>query len=167
MATATNEIIQNQYGSDGKFTLMTTPLPSGEYMNSGGYAPILTGLIPIVVLLWANLGSVIADAAKEENEEKLENILKRIGYRPIVEVYRSFIVMTVAIVLAFIPATLIILFITLPQVNVLIGLCYFYLMPNEMWLLDLNFKFLFGKRYYIPKAIFYICNFFILISVMI
>ena len=142
---------------------MSTPLPSGEYMNSGGFAPILTGLIPIVALLWANLGSVIADAAKEENEEKLENILKRIGYRPIVEVYRSFIVMTVAIVMAFVPAALIILFICLPQVNFLIGVCYFYIIPNEMWLLDLNFKFLFGKRYYIPKAIFYIFNFFILI----
>ena len=55
-------------------------------MNAGGFAATLTGLLPFVIILWANLGGVVADAAKEENEDKLENILKRIGYKPIVEV---------------------------------------------------------------------------------
>ena len=65
MATVTNEIIQNQYGSEGKFTLMTTPLPTGEYVNAGGFAATLVGLLPFVIILWANLGSAVADAAKE------------------------------------------------------------------------------------------------------
>ena len=78
-------------------------------MNSGGYAETLTSLLPIVALLWANLGGVIADAAKEDNEEKLENILKRIGYRPIVEVYRSFTVMMISMLIVFTPVALILL----------------------------------------------------------
>ena len=78
-------------------------------MNSGGYAESLTSLLPIVALLWANLGGVIADAAKEDNEEKLENILKRIGYRPIVEVYRSFIVMIISMLIVFTPVALLLL----------------------------------------------------------
>ena len=83
-------------------------------MNSGGFAPILVGILPLLMLMWANLGSVIADAAKEENEEKLENILKRIGYRPIVEVYRSFIVMGICILTIYTPVAFIILFMILP-----------------------------------------------------
>ena len=78
-------------------------------MNSGGYAQSLTGLLPVIALLWANLGVEIADAAKEDNEEKLENILKRIGYRPIVEVYRSFIVMMISMMIVFTPVALIVL----------------------------------------------------------
>ena len=125
MATVTNEIIQNQYGAEGKFTLMTTPLPTGEYVNAGGFAATLAGLLPFVIILWANLGSVVADAAKEENEDKLENILKRIGYRPVVEVYRSFIVMAIFTLLVFTPVALITLFLTMPQVNPIIGVLFF------------------------------------------
>ena len=40
-------------------------------MDSGSYAPILLALFPIILTLWGNLGSVVAEAAKEENEEKL------------------------------------------------------------------------------------------------
>ena len=104
---------------------MTTPLPTGEYVNAGGFAATLTGLLPFVIILWANLGGVVADAAKEENEDKLENILKRIGYKPIVEVYRSFIVMAVFTLLVFIPISLITLFLTMPQVNPIIGVLFF------------------------------------------
>ena len=52
---------------------MTTPLYTGTYMDSGAYAPILLAIFPIVLLLWGNLGGVVADAAKEENEPKLDN----------------------------------------------------------------------------------------------
>ena len=71
MATVTNEIIKNQYGIESSFNLMTTPLYTGDYMDSGSYAPILLALFPIILTLWANLGSVVSEASKEENEEKL------------------------------------------------------------------------------------------------
>ena len=93
--------------------LMTTPLYTGEYMNSGGYAGILVMIFPVVALIWANLGSVIADSVKQENEEKLENILKRIGYRSIIEVYRSFIVMCLTIVIIYTPMATIMLMLML------------------------------------------------------
>ena len=44
---------------------MTVPMDGGPFENSGGYAPILLGVFPFVLLIWGNLGSVIADAAKE------------------------------------------------------------------------------------------------------
>ena len=93
---------------------MTTPLYTGTYMDSGAYAPILLAIFPIVLLLWGNLGGVVADAAKEENEPKLENILKRIGYRPIVEVYRSFIVMIISIGMLYTPVALVLLLWMIP-----------------------------------------------------
>ena len=95
------------------------------HRQSGGFAATLAGLLPFVIILWANLGSVVADAAKEENEDKLENILKRIGYKPVVEVYRSFIVMAVFTLLVFTPVALITLFLTMPQVNPIIGVLFF------------------------------------------
>jgi hypothetical protein len=104
---------------------MTTPLPTGEYVNAGGFASTLAGLLPFVIIIWANLGSVVADAAKEENEDKLENILKRIGYKPVVEVYRSFIVLVVFTILVFTPVALITLFVTMPQVNPIVGVLFF------------------------------------------
>ena len=58
-------------GKMGYKALMTTPLYTGDYMDSGSYAPILLALFPIILTLWANLGSVVSEASKEENEEKL------------------------------------------------------------------------------------------------
>ena len=137
---------------------MTTPLATGEYMNSGGWAGILLLFFPICTLIWANLGSVIADSAKQENEEKLENILKRIGYRPIIEVYRSFIVMCLTIVIIYTPMATIMLMLMLSEVNVFIGLFFFYMIPLEMWIIDMLFKYMFGKKATLIKVIYYIIN---------
>ena len=161
MATVTNEIIQNQYGAEGSFTLITTPVGTGTYADTGSYGLIVNAVFPLVLLFWANLGNQIADQAKEDNEEKLENILKRIGYRPIVEVYRSFIVMALTILIVYTPAALIVLFLTLPGVNVFIGLVFFYMIPIEMWIIDMNFDFVFGKRALIIKALYYISSLFL------
>ena len=138
--------------------LMTTPLDTGEYMNSGGYAGILLMIFPVVALIWANLGSVIADSVKQENEEKLENILKRIGYRPIIEVYRSFIVMVITIAVVYTPVAVVMLLLMLSQVNVFIGLMFFYMIPFEMWVIDMLFKFMFGKKALIIKVFYYVAN---------
>ena len=92
---------------------MTTPVKSGTYVNTGGYADLLVAFFPIAALLWANIGNAISEAAKEDNEDKLENILKRIGYRPVVEVYRSFIVMAISMVVFFTPAMLLLLLLVL------------------------------------------------------
>ena len=142
---------------------MTTPLQSKPYEDTGAFSLVILGVYPLVALIWANLGSVIADSAKEENEQVLENILKRIGYRPIVEVYRSFIVMLITIALLYTPVAILILMLLLPTVNVFIGLVFFYMIPIEMWIIDMCLNYVFGKRALIFKALYYITSLFLAI----
>ena len=72
---------------------MATPIPTDKYEDNSKYAPSLLFYLPLVLTVWSNIGSTIAEVSQQSNEDKLNNILKRIGYRPIVEVYRRFILM--------------------------------------------------------------------------
>ena len=69
--------------------------------------------------------------------------------------------MALTILIVYTPAALIVLFLTLPGVNVFIGLVFFYMIPIEMWIIDMNFDFVFGKRALIIKALYYISSLFL------
>ena len=68
MATVTDEIVKNQYQADGNFTLMATPLPTGEYKDNLSYAGTILYMLPVVLALFANLGFTFAQIAEEKNE---------------------------------------------------------------------------------------------------
>jgi hypothetical protein len=69
--------------------------------------------------------------------------------------------MALTILIVYTPAALIVLFLTLPGVNVFIGLAFFYMIPIEMWIIDMNFEFIFGKRALIFKLMYYISTLFL------
>ena len=69
--------------------------------------------------------------------------------------------MALTILIIYTPAALAVLFLTLQGVNVLIGLAFFYMIPIEMWIIDMNFDFVFGKRALIIKALYYISSLFL------
>ena len=161
MTTVTNEIIQNQYQKDGTFTLMATPLPTGSFEDNSSYQGTLLYFFPFAMIFMANLGSVYADMSKEQNEDKLVNILKRIGYRPIIEVYRRFYLMLISWIF-LIPIALIILVTMLPSVNVVIGLSVILIVITEMTLIDMILKYGFGSRLgMIIKLLYYAAGFFL------
>ena len=109
----------------------------------------------------SNLGSVFADVSKEANEDKLVNILKRIGYRPIIEVYRRMVLMLFSWIF-LIPIALVILYTMLPAVNALIGLTVILIVIFEMTLIDMLLKFGFGNRLgFIIKMMYYAGGFFL------
>ena len=146
MTTVTNEIISNLYDSDGTFTLMATPLPTGSYLNNSNYAGSLQYFFPFAMIMWSNLGSVLARVSLEENEDKLTSILKRIGYRPIIEVYRRFFVMLFSW-LFMIPIAIVCLILMFKSVNVVIGLIIIMTVFFEMWLLDITLKYSLGDKW--------------------
>lgn len=146
MTTVTNEIISSLYDSDGTFTLMATPLPTGSYLNNSNYAGSLQYFFPFAMIMWSNLGSVLAQVSLEKNEDKLTSILKRIGYRPIIEVYRRFFVMLFSW-LFMIPIAIVCLILMFKSVNVVIGLIIIMTVFFEMWLLDITLKYSFGDKW--------------------
>ena len=146
MTTVTNEIISNLYDSDGTFTLMATPLPTGSYLNNSNYAGSLQYFFPFAMIMWSNLGSVLAQVSLEKNEDKLTSILKRIGYRPIIEVYRRFFVMLFSW-LFMIPIAIVCLILMFKSVNVVIGLIIIMTVFFEMWLLDITLKYSLGDKW--------------------
>ena len=112
----------------------------------------------------SNLGSVFASLSQEENEDKLVNILKRIGYRPIIEVYRRIILMLFSWIF-LIPIALVILILMLPAVNPVIGLAVILIVIFEMTLIDIVLKYSFGNRLgLIIKLIYYAAGFFLSLS---
>ena len=146
MTTVTNEIISNLYDSDGTFTLMATPLPTGSYLNNSNYAGSLQYFFPFAMIMWSNLGSVLARVSLEENEDKLTSILKRIGYRPIIEVYRRFFVMLFSW-LFMIPIAIVCLILMFKSINVVIGLIIIMTVFFEMWLIDITLRYSFGAKW--------------------
>ena len=146
MTTVTNEIISSLYDSDGTFTLMATPLPTGSYLNNSNYAGSLQYFFPFAMIMWSNLGSVLAQVSLEKNEDKLTSILKRIGYRPIIEVYRRFFVMLFSW-LFMIPIAIVCLILMFKSVNVVIGLIIIMTVFFEMWLLDITLKYSLGDKW--------------------
>ena len=52
----------------------------------------------------------------------------------------------------------IMLMLMLSEVNVFIGLFFFYMIPLEMWIIDMLFKYMFGKKATLIKVIYYIIN---------
>ena len=112
----------------------------------------------------SNLGSVFASVSQEDNEDKLVNILKRIGYRPIIDVYRRMILMLFSWIF-LIPIALVILFLMLPAVNPVIGLAVILIVIFEMTLIDIVLKYSFGNRLgLIIKLIYYAAGFFLSLS---
>ena len=91
----------------------------------------------------------------EKNEDKLTSILKRIGYRPIIEVYRRLFVMLFSW-LFMIPIALVCLILMFKSVNAIIGLIIILCVFSEMWLLDLSLKYSFGDKWgLMVKLIYY------------
>lgn len=84
--------------------------------------------------------------------------MKRIGYRPIVEVYRSFIVQGIFALTVYSVIAVVMLVTCLPQINVFIGLLYLQLIPLEMWIIDTLFKYMFGKRATVILILYYLSN---------
>ena len=68
MTTVTDEIVKNQYQADGNFTLMATPLPTGEYKDNLSYSGTILYMLPVVLALFSNLGFTFAQIAEEKNE---------------------------------------------------------------------------------------------------
>ena len=137
MTTVTNEIVKNQYQAEGDFTLMATPLPTGEYKDNLSYSGTILFMLPVVLAFFSNLGFAFSQIAEEKNEAQLQNILKRIGYREIINVYRSFIIASISTVFFMIPIGLISLLLVLPIVNPVIGIVFFVIVNLEMWLVDM------------------------------
>ena len=69
MATVTDEIVKNQYQAEGEFTLMATALPTGTYKDNLSYAGIIAFIMPMVAVMFSNLGFEFVKVSEEKNEE--------------------------------------------------------------------------------------------------
>jgi hypothetical protein len=68
MATVTDEIVKNQYQAEGEFTLMATSLPTGTYKDNLSFAGILAFMVPMVAVMFSNLGFEFVKVSEEKNE---------------------------------------------------------------------------------------------------
>ena len=84
------------------------------------------------------------------------NILKRIGYRPVVDLYEEAILNAFSILAFFTPVALIILFTMLPNVNPALAITFFLIVAIEMFVLDSILKYtVSGSAKFLLKIIFY------------
>ena len=90
MATATQEVV-GWLGGEGKFTVLATTLHTGKFEDHGAAAFTAQFFVPFMLIMVGNFCSMIMGAVKEKNERQLVNMLKRMGYREIVDVYEEFI----------------------------------------------------------------------------
>ena len=103
-----------------------------------------------------NLGSTIIGATKEKNEAQLFNILKRIGYREIVDVYEEAILNLLSTLFFYTPVALILTILLMPDVSIILTLLFSYLVAAEMFLIDSILKYAFkGKGATAFKLAFY------------
>ena len=66
---------------------MVTNLPTGDYLSNADFQFLCSFFYPLILILAGNVASSVVATSKEKNEHKLLNILKRIGYREVVDVY--------------------------------------------------------------------------------
>ena len=101
---------------------------------------------------------------REKNEDKLLKILKRNGYRDVVDVCLQVILTLISLVLFFTPVALLLLFLIFPNVNFMLGLLFFWLVALEMFLIDTILKYtLGGTMGFALKLAFYGLQLFVLI----
>ena len=115
---------------------MATTLPTGEYEDNAASAFTVQFFLPIVLIMVGNLGSTIIGTRKEKNEAQLFNILKRIGYREIVDVYEEAILNLLSTLFFYTPCALILTILLMPDVGIILTLLFSYLVAAEMFLLD-------------------------------
>ena len=107
------------------------------------------------------MGSTIAGVSKQSNEDKLKNILKRIGYRPIVEVYRRFTLLLCDL-LYLVPISYFLFSIFLPNVNIYIALMITVIIVVEIWLIDMITEHIFpGQTVNLAKYAYHGLGFFL------
>ena len=83
-----------------------------------------------------SIGQTIIGTVKEKNEHELFNILKRIGYREIVDVYVEAILTGICTLVFYTPLALGLTAILLPNVSLILTLLYSYSVALEIFLLD-------------------------------
>ena len=101
----------------------------------------------------------------EKNEDKLNNILKRIGYREVVDVYMKAILNGISTLLLVTPVTLIIFLTSMNNISIILALLFTYMVAFEMFLLDMVLKYSFGGTFGILlKLCYYGIQFFVLLA---
>ena len=120
---------------------MATTLPTGEYEDNAASAFTVQFFLPFVLIMVGNLGSTIIGARKEKNEAQLFNILKRIGYREIVDVYEEAILNLLSTLFFYTPCALILTILLMPDVSIILTLLFSYLVAAEMFLLDVILRY--------------------------
>ena len=94
------------------------------------------------------------------------NILKRIGYREIVDVYQEAILTLLSTVVFYTPCAIALTILLLPDVRIEITLLFSYLVALEMFLLDAVLRYaLRGRGATAFKWWFYGIQFFVLLSI--
>lgn len=165
MTTVTNEIVTNQMNSEGEFSLMVTSIPTGEYEDNSAAAGFILFFMPFSMVMIGNLGAMIISVSHEKNEDKLQNILKRIGYRESIDVTQKVILFAFSTLCFFTPCGLLILFLVLKGISVPLGLAVLYLVATEMLLLEMVLKYSFkGAMAIVIKLAYYGIQMFVLIS---
>ena len=122
---------------------MVTSIPTGEYIDNATAATVILSIFPLMMILLGNIGNNIVDIANEKNEEKLLNILKRIGYRPVVDLYQDAIITGLSTLVFFVPAAIVLVIIVFPSVNLALAILFFIIVAFEMFVINsiLNYGF--------------------------
>ena len=84
----------------------------------------------------ANIGAIMVATADEKNEAKLRNILKRIGYRDVVDLWQKGIISLLSSIICYIPFCIVLLLFFCSYVNLFLGLIYLWMLAFEMFLLE-------------------------------
>ena len=85
MTTVTNKIISKVYGKeDYAFQLMYMPMNSKPFYNDN-YAEVIGTIMPLIIYAVANLASRTITLTSDINEDRIQQLLQRLGMRKSVE----------------------------------------------------------------------------------
>ena len=139
MAVATDVIIQksrNKTSDPYRFALMYTPMNTGEFSDNTIANLTVSMFVPLILYLWANIGLRLYDLTKEDHEEKIQWILKRLGMREGVNIMLKSMIYMISMLFIGTPVLLYFNFTLFTNVNTPFFLIYMWIVASQFLMID-------------------------------
>ena len=141
MSAAAGLITSEIYQKDLQFEMLYSPMNTGEYTDNTAAAALMILFLPLMLYFISRTGSNIVDLAKEEHEDKIIWILKRIGMRETVEIFQIVLLYLISFAFFGTLAVLLIYFTSVNNIDFFLLLIFVELFAFHYLVSDLLFQY--------------------------
>ena len=97
----------------------------------------MTCFLPFIVMSWSNIGNGIIEQTKEEHEEKIIGMLKRMGLRATVKIAQNAITFFSSLIFLATPVFIFVKYLAFTNVQYLFFLTYMWTVAVEFFMLEI------------------------------